>query len=368
MTTSFFRAAWALARKDLRVWLRQPVTIAVTLVPPLVFILVGALAAQAVGRSPVALVNQDAGPEGAHITQAIEQADVFRLHTVSTESAQTMLRNLDVVAIITIPNGFSSRVAAHEPSPIDVTVNNLNLDFTNDIRRAVPDAITQYYMAQGDASPIAVTMREHDLRSHDIELYQYQILPSIVLLLMISGLVNGGLAAAREWESSSIKELLLSPTSRGALTVGKAAASAITTFSLGLLTLLLTVALGWVHPEGIYWVTTVAVMALIALFSSCLGIAIGSLAQRTQPVATLGINVAIYLYFLAGGIGVLAFQPDWLQQIAVFDPLTYGDHALEMAIFYSSADLLARDIAVLASVALAAAIVATLAMRRGIAR
>jgi ABC-2 type transport system permease protein len=48
-------------------------------------------------------------------------------------------------------------------------------------------------------------------------------------------------------------------------------------------------------------------------------------------------------------------------------PLTYGRHALEMAVFYSSSDLLGRDILVLSASALVAVALGALAMRRGIA-
>jgi ABC-2 type transport system permease protein len=78
--------------------------------------------------------------------------------------------------------------------------------------------------------------------------------------------------------------------------------------------------------------------------------------------------VTTLICFLAGGIGVLAFEPDWLQQIAAFVPVTYGDHGLEMAVFYHSADLLSRDVAVLLAAALAAVALGVVAMRRGIAR
>ncbi len=100
---------------------------------------------------------QDTGPRAAQVADAIRAADVFRLHETDAAQAAALLKNLDVVAVITIPPDFSQRLAAGQPAPVDVTINNLNLDFTNDIRRAVPDAITQYYQAQGDASPVKVT-------------------------------------------------------------------------------------------------------------------------------------------------------------------------------------------------------------------
>lgn len=86
-----------------------------------------------------------------------------------------------------------------------------------------------------------------------------------------------------------------------------------------------------------------------------------------QPVIAVAINAAIYLFFLGGGLGVLAFEPDWLQRIAAWIPLTYGIHALQMAIFYHSADQLGVDVLVLTISATIALVLGVLAMRRSIA-
>jgi len=335
MIVEFIHAVWIILAKDLRVWLRQPTALAVTFVPSLGFLLVSALGAAAVGRSPVALVNLDHGAQSVQLAHIIHQADVFRITDATPQQAQALYNSINVVAIITIPADFTQRVDAHAQAPVIVNVNNLNLDFTNDIRRAVPDTITQFYQAQGSASPIKVTLQEQDLRQRDVELFQYNILPTIVLLLTISGLVNGGVATAREWESRTVKELLLSPVARGAIIVGKVLAGFVISFTLGILVLLLGYLLGWTQPQGIYWLSTLLTVALVSLFSSGLGVAVGAALQRIQPVAATSINVALYLFFLAGGLGVLAFEPGWLQNIAAFVPLTYGRHALEMSIYYS---------------------------------
>ena len=367
MILAFFRAIWVILRKDIRIWLRQPSIIGATLIPPIGFLLVGALGAAAVGRSPVALVTLDQGAKGQQMARIIHDADVFRITDATPSQAQSMLTNIDVVAIITIPADFTRRVDAHVGAPIDVTVNNLNLDFTNDIRRSVPDAITQYYQAQGNASPVKVTVQETDLRHRDVQLFEYSVLPTILLLLSISGLINGGLSTAREWESRTVKELLLSPTSRAAIIAGKVLAGFAITMILGTLVLLLGDVLGWTQPQGIYWLNALLTIALVSLFSAGLGVAIGAALQRIQAVIAISINVAIYLFFLAGGIGVLAFEPGWLQIIAAFVPLTYGRHALEQAIFYSSSDQFGLDMAVLAISALVTVGLGVLSMRRGIA-
>ena len=278
----------------------------------------------------------------------------------------SLIELLLVVAVITIPADFTERVAAHEPSPVDVTVNNLNLDFTNDIRRAVPDVITQFYQAQGSASSIKVTLHEQDLRQRDVQLFQYNVVPMLVLLLMVSGLINSSTATAREWETRTIKELLLSPVARPAIIIGKVLAGFIAILLLGLLVFFMGAALDWTRPAGFQWVPSLLVLALVALLGTGLGVAFGAAVQRLQAVAPFSILVAFYLFFLAGGIGVLAFDPTWLQNIAVYNPLAYGVHALSQAVFYSSSDALGRDVLVLSLSALAATGLGVLSMRRGL--
>jgi len=102
-------------------------------------------------------------------------------------------------------------------------------------------------------------------------------------------------------------------------------------FLLGLVVLALGAALGWTRPDGPHVVTSLLIMALVTLFSTGLGVAGGAAMQRVRPALILtGMGVFI-LFFLAGGIGVLAFEPIWLQNIAAFYPLTYGVHAIEGA-------------------------------------
>src|SRR5215470_15501841 len=367
MLRALVRAVWTICQKDLRVWLRHPSNVAITVLPALALLFIDALSAGAVGRRPVALVTLDHGVRGQQLAQVIRQADLFRVSDATQAQAQALYQNLDVVAIVTIPADFTQAVEVHTPVHIQVQINNLNTDFTNDIRRAVPDAITQFYEQQGRGSPIEVTLQEQNLRRQDIQLFQYSAMPLLVLLLVVSGLVSSSLAAAGEWETRTIKELLLSPVSLGAIITGKVLTGCVTTMALGVLVLGLGDLLGWVQPVGVYWLPVLLIVALVALFSAGLGVALGALLQRIQSVGSVAIVIALYLFFLTGGTAVLAFDPAWLQTVATFVPLYYGRHALEMAIFYQSSDQLGRDSAVLGGSALLTVGLGILAMRRGMA-
>jgi len=367
MLRDFARAVWTILRQDLRIWIQQPINMTATLVPALCFLLITAIGSSTVGRSPVAVVTLDQGAKGQQMRQIFHNADIFRVTDATPEQAQALFKDIQVIAIITIPADFTRRVGAHQQNPIDVKLNNLNTDFTNDIRNAVPDAITQFYNAQGGNSAMKVQIQEHDLRHQDIQLFQYTLVPIVILLLTMSGVVNSGLATAREWESLTVKELLFAPIARSAIIVGKVLAGFLTTLLLGTVIMVVGNLFGWIQLEGVYWFNALMIIGLIALMGAGIGVAMGAIMQRLQPVISLGLNVVLYLFFLSGGVGVLAFLAGWLQTVGAFIPLSYGRHALEMAVFYNSSELLGRDVAVLAGFALVALALGFLAMRREIA-
>jgi ABC-type multidrug transport system permease subunit len=363
----FWRQVWVNAHKDLRLWLRQWYNIVAALVMPLTYVLVVWLGSAAVGASPVALVVADQGPVAQQMAQALQDAQVFRLTVTDATTARHLYDTLEVVAIVTIPANFDLEVESGEQAPILVQANNLNLDLTNDLRRAVPDAISVYYQQQ-TPDPMGVTVAEQDLRQQDVSIEQFSILPMISLLLLAHAVISSGIGIAREWEDQSIKELLLSPASRTAILLGKVLSGFMATDLLGLVLFALGYGLGWTRPRGIFLGTALTVIALMALFATSLGIAVGAAVRRVQTVTSLATTLSVWLFFLAGGISVLQFEPDWLKQIAAFDPLTYGTHALQMAVFYGSSDLFARDLSVLVGATLLVLLAAWFAFQRRFAR
>jgi ABC-2 type transport system permease protein len=358
---------WVICRKDLQVWLRQKWLTFGTVMLPISYFLVVFLGAQAVSFQPVAVVNQDQGPIGKHIVQAMIDAQEFRIDLVNEQQAQDLYQQLQVAAVITVPANFSHLVQAHAIAPVQVRINNYNLDVTDDLRRAVPQAITVYYQSQGSASPLAVTVAEHYLRPVSVQLFQYSLLPIVIFVTIINGLNTTGLFAANEWEGKTIKELLLAPCGRLAIILGKVLSGVITSVVLALGILAFGAAFGLTRPAGwMYWLSPISVIVLASFVSGGLGVAVGAFFQRKQPVIFVATSISIYAFSLAGGIGVIFFEPEWLQQIAEFDPFTHAIHTLQMAVFYSSFDQFPLDTAVLAGWSIVSIALGVLAMNRKI--
>src|SRR5207247_8327898 len=82
--------------------------------------------------APVALINRDGGPYAQRFIEALLGAHhSFALKYMSADEAATALRSGRLVGIITIPAGFSADVEGGTTVPIDVQIDNVNVDLTN---------------------------------------------------------------------------------------------------------------------------------------------------------------------------------------------------------------------------------------------
>src|ERR1700693_4208843 len=117
--------------------------------------------------APVALINRDGGPYAQRFIEALLRAHhSFALRYMSADEAQTALRSGRLVGIITIPAGFSAAVERGATVPIDVQIDNVNVDFTNDVQRALPAAIVAFGRRHNFPG-VRVNMVEHDVLPRD---------------------------------------------------------------------------------------------------------------------------------------------------------------------------------------------------------
>lgn len=370
VAAAWVTAAWAIALTDLRIWLRRPWQVIGTLFVPLSYTLVAVLGSAAVTANPVAVVNADHGPAGAQIAAAIQDAHVFRVSDVTAAAARQMYASNQVAAIITVPPDTSALLKARRQVHVGLTLDNLNSDVADDIRRGTQDAIIGWYQSHTSRPwPVNVSVAANTMLTQNVQLYQYSILPVIILVATVSGILVAGMVSAREFERRTVKGLLLAPVPRAVIVAGKMAAGWVFTCLTAALVLLAGAALGWTRPASLAgWAEALAAITLASLFVAGLGVAIGTWGRRAQPVSISATIVAVELFALSGGLGVIFFEPQWLQAIAQFDPLTYAIHALQGAVFYQSTAGWGRDVTVLLASAAAAAIAGTIAMRRGLVR
>ena len=130
------------ARLDLAVWRRSPWAVVVAIIPALGMFLLVHVLSLAVTRQPVALVVNDHGENTTVVADFIKaDVDSYKLDITTMARARSLLATQQVAAIIEIPRGFDKSTVAREHATLNYTLNNIDLDFSDDIRRSVDRSV-----------------------------------------------------------------------------------------------------------------------------------------------------------------------------------------------------------------------------------
>lgn len=315
------RVIWACAKKDMLSAVSDLRYTSVTLYLPLNFLIFFSLFAISGGEAPTAVVLQDNGPYAQQLYTAMANAHSFQIRKVNVDEANRLMQDGKIVAIVTIPADFDTQVAQNAPVKIHVDIDNLNTDFTHDIRRAIPLSITSFY-AKAFPDLVTIAPAEHDLYPQDTDYIAYLTIPVFVIGLMLTGLLQSGTTTAREWEYMTIKELLLSPAARWAIMVGKMLGALVVSMISAGIVLAVLVLLVRVWPVN--WGEVIGFTLLTLVIFLALGALLGTVLRQRQAFAGLAFGASIPLFFVSGAFGPISFSPPIVQVFAQIFPVYYS--------------------------------------------
>ena len=315
------RVIWACTKKDVKSALTEQTFLIVGIFLPLNVLILLSLFVLGGSNAPTAVVMQDKGKYAQQFYDAMSHAHSFRLEQTSADEAQSLLKAGKIVAVVVIPPDFDAKVSQQQPVQVEVDINNLNTDFTNDIRRAVPLSITSFY-EKAYPNLVTVTPSEHDLYPHDTDYLPYLTVSVLVIGLMIGGLLPAGTGSAREWELGTMKELLLSPAPRWAMLVGKMLGAFLVSLASVILVLVVLILLIGVWPA--HWDEVIGFTLLTLTIFIALGTLLGTLLKQRIAVTALSVGTSVPLFFLSGAFGPISFTTEAIQVIAKSFPVYYA--------------------------------------------
>lgn len=357
------RVIWGCALKDIKSALTERVFTIVGVLIPVNMLILLSLFVLAGSQAPTAVVMQDTGPYAQQFYTAMSHAHSFRLQTATAQEAQDLIQAGKIVAVVTIPPDFDARISQNQPVQVDVQINNLNTDFTNDIRRAVPLSITSFY-AKAFPNLVTVVPQEQDFYPQDTDYIPYLTVSILVISLMIGALLPAGTGAAREWEMGTMKELLLSPAPRWAMLVGKMLGALLVSLASVAIVLLVLIFVVGVRP--VHWDEVIGYTLLTLIIFIALGTLLGTLLKQRQAVTSLTIGVSIPLFFLSGAFGPISFTTPIIQWLARIFPVYYAIVLQQHAFHNFTLNTLGIgvNVLILCGYALAVIALATFVLRR----
>jgi ABC-type multidrug transport system permease subunit len=323
------RIAWAIARHQIEVTLAQRFASLIVIAVPINFLILFILFALSGGMAPVAVVQGRPSAQSQAMVGALAHSSTFQVGRVSSQQeAQRQLASEDVVAGIRIPPTFVEDLARGSAT-LQVTIDNLNADFADDIRRGLPLAILGFYQ-RTEAGALPVSIDEHDSFPSTVSFLGYIAVSIEAVALLLGGLMQGGLAMAREWEADTIKELLLPAVPAWSVVAGKLLGAAVGALASGACVLAILFALG-VRPEA--WAELAGVMMALTLVFVALGLAAGTRLRSTRAVIPLAFALGLPLFFISGPFGPISWGTPVSAAIARIFPVVYANATIQHATY-----------------------------------
>ena len=228
--TARLRAKWrrlaALMRKESRQLLRDPSSIAIGIVMPVVLILLfGYGLSLDVTNVPVAIVMEDVSADARDLAAGFQLSHYFEPVIVrSMPQAEQLMIGRKIDGIIRIRSDFSRQLAAGQ-AEVQVIASGTQANNARVIEGYVQGAIGQWSArraAEGNAvagGGITVASRLWFNEANDSH---YYLVPGLIVLIMtLIGAFLTALVMAREWERGTIEALFVTPVRADEILLGK---------------------------------------------------------------------------------------------------------------------------------------------------
>jgi len=322
------RRTRALVRKETYQVMRDPSSIAIGVVLPLILILLfGYGLSLDVKNVPLAVVIDEASDEAVGLVASFELSPYFEPQIArSMLRAQQLLLEQEVDGIVRIPSDFARQLNAGH-ADLQLIVHGADANRARIIQGYVQGAVAAWSSqraVQGrsaDSAPVTLQTRMWFNEANDSS---YFLVPGLIVLVMtLIGALLTAMVMAREWERGTLEALLVTPVRSDEILIGKT----LPYFLLGMIGLAVCVLaakfLFQVPLRGSLWVLLGASM-LYVLVALGIGLLISSWVKN-QLVASQLTMLATFMpaFMLSGFLFDLRSMPAAVRLITYLLPARY---------------------------------------------
>jgi len=292
------RRIFALLRKEFFQIMRDPSSIAIGIVMPVMLILLfGYGLSLDVKNVPIAIVLEDPSPAGTELAAGFRLSPYFNAQLItSMPEAQELMSERAVDGIVRIRPDFARHLNLGD-AQVQLLVYGADANRARIIQAYVQGAVGQWTarrIASGQAVPIGPVGLETRVWFNEANDSHYFLVPGLIVLVMtLIGAFLTTMVVAREWERGTIEALFATPVSPDEFLIGKT----LPYFAMGMIGFVLCALaaefLFDIPLRGSIWVLTATSM-LYLLISLAIGLLISS-TVKSQFVAS---QLTIVITFL----------------------------------------------------------------------
>ncbi|MEP6670306.1 MAG: ABC transporter permease [Chthoniobacter sp.] len=354
---AIFRSTASVAKKEFLHILRDwRVLILILSLPPAFTLLLGhAFEETATTDAPALLRDSDQSDESRQLVEKLRANKTFAWREwVPDSTANVNLLKAGALIAVEIPPHWGSSLNNGDPQPLHLTLDGIDTNTAPQLRGAIQEDLGQFQLdsrqtliddlpdevlEMGKKIPEPVrkrfvsamspwTVESKILYNPDLKFIDF-VMPGIVgLILQLLTVTLTACTIARERESGTLAQLLVSPLSRNQIVAGKVIPHLI----VSILLIAATLATGYFHFHVIYRspVLTAALCLLFLLCSLGTGLLISAFCQTQTQAIQFAVFYLFPVFPLSGAFAPLDQLPPGIRTLSQAFPLTHFCHAFRM--------------------------------------
>jgi ABC-2 type transport system permease protein len=296
----------ALVRKEFIQILRDPSSIAIAFVMPVILLfLFGYGVSLDAKHVPVGLVVEQPSADTASFTGSFYHSEYFVPHVLpDMPSAGEAMLEGRVDGIVHLREDFARGLRSADGAPVQLIVNGVNANTARLVIGYVNGVWSQWLQQRSEAGgrefkpPVGIEQRvwfNSELRSRNF------LVPGLIAVIMtLIGALLTALVVAREWERGTMEALMVTPVAIGELLLGKMIPYFVLATGGMLLSTALAVWLFDVPLRGSFWVLFGGA-SLFLLVALSMGMLISTVARNQFVAGQIAIIVTFLPAFLLSG-------------------------------------------------------------------
>ena len=316
----------AIQRKEFIHIIRDPRTLMILFLMPITMIVLFGYAVRLdIKNISLAVWDQDQTLESRSLIEAFEKSGYYKLEQVANSRLKPNQLFIDnqAIAVLTIPVGYGESLVKGTPLPLQFIADAVDSNTATIASQYAEQIIFEYSQAYLNGAKIPADIRVLVLYNPQLESTHF-IVPGLVaiIFMMVCALLTA-VTIAREKETGTMEQILVSPVKVREIIIGKVFPYVILSAGLGLLVILLSIFWFKVPFRGNPWVLA-AYSLIYILCALSFGILISTKA-KTMQVALMVALIATMLpsVMLSGFMFPIASMPRVIRGITHLVPARY---------------------------------------------
>ena len=392
MKFSSFAAIGSVAYKEfLHIYRDRRVLVLLLILPP-VFTLIFGHAFESGERKnvPAILVNQDPTPATERFVELLRANETFAWRDQAPgDTDESDLLGRGVRAALVIPSGWSESLTNGDPIPLRLSLDGSDTstaeqllgslhktlgDFQMNEREVMVDALPDEVIQMAKKLPIevrkqfvsAMTAWEIDekILYNPEERFIDYVLPGVIgIILQLITVTLMACTIARERESGTLYQLMVTSLRRGDIVIGKILPYLAISIFLILVIILLA---GWHFRVKFYQPGALALICFLFLLCSLgLGLLISALSKTQTQAIQFSVFFLLPVFILSGAFAPIEQLPKAIAYVAELFPLTHFCRAFRLVNLYHAApSFYAADLIIMSAGAVLTFLGAAFLLRR----